>query len=94
MPSTRPRMALTLSPELHATIHDLADAMGKPAATVVTGLLEEMAPQLEGIAKVARAAKAGNKVAAKRAIQHMLGDAFADVMAATQPDLFGKKGGK
>lgn len=95
MPTRKPRMALTLSESVNAAVHDLADAMGKPASKVVTELLEEMVPQLESLAKIARAAKSGNKAAAKKALQHMVGDAMADVLTTHQPELFGKvKGGK
>jgi predicted transcriptional regulator len=90
MPSSKPRMALTLPEHVHAAVYDLADAMGKPASKVVTELLEEMVPQLQGLAKIARAGRSGNKAAAKRALQHMLGDALADAMQVQQPELFGK----
>jgi hypothetical protein len=54
-----------------------------------------MLPQLQGLAKVARAAKSGNKAAAKKALVHMLGDGMAELMASQQPELFGKpKGGR
>lgn len=90
MPSTRPRMALTLPDDVYAAVYDLADAMGKPATKVVTELLQEMVPQLQGLAKIARAGKAGNKAAAKRALQHMIGDGMAEIMMADQPELFPK----
>jgi hypothetical protein len=88
-------MAITLSEEAHAAIYDLADALGKPASKVAAELLQEMVPQLQGLAKISRASKAGNKAAAKRALQHMLGDSLAELMADQQPELFGKgKGSK
>jgi hypothetical protein len=80
-------MALTLKPEVERAVFDLADAVGKPAATVVAGLLEEMVPQLEGLAKVARATKAGNTAAAKRAMSHMFGDMLAEQLL-DQADMF------
>lgn len=94
MPSKRPRMALTLPEHVQAAVYDLADAMGKPASKVVTELLEEMVPQLQGLAKIARAAKQGNNAAAKRALQHMVGDGFAELVSMNQPELFGKRKGK
>ena len=95
MPTKLPRMALTLPEDVHAAVYDLADAMGKPASKVVTELLQEMVPQLQGLAKIARAGRSGNKAAAKRALQHMFGDSLAEVMSQQQPELFGKgKGGK
>ena len=94
MPSTRPRMALTLPDDVHAAVHELADALGKPASKVVTELLQEMVPQLQGLAKIHRASKAGNAAAAKRALQHMVGDAMAEVLTSEQPELFAKPGKK
>jgi predicted transcriptional regulator len=90
MPSQKARMALTLPDDVRDAVSDLADAMDKPATKVVTDLLQEMVPQLQGLAKIVRASKAGNKAAAKRALQHMMGDAMAEVMSAQQPDMFRK----
>jgi predicted DNA-binding protein len=94
VPTKQRRMALTLKPNVEVALFDLADALGKPAATVASEILEEMVPQLEGLAKFARASKAGNKLAAKRALTHMLGDSMADLMAQVQPDMFPKSGGR
>lgn len=85
MPSRRPRMMLTLDPEVVAALSDLADAMGKPAATVAAELLTEAVPQVKGLAKYARALKAGKKDAAKRALSHMLGDAMAEQLELLTP---------
>lgn len=73
-------MALTLTPEVEAALFDLADAVGKPAATVAVELLREMAPQLHDLAKISRLAKEGKASAAKRALRHMVGDAMAEVL--------------
>lgn len=95
MPTRKTRMALTLPDHVRDAIFNLSDALQKPAASVVAELLEEMVPQLEGLAKVSRAARSGNKVAAKKALQHMMGDSFAELVAASQPDMFaGKRGRK
>ncbi len=91
MPTRKTRMALTLTPELEAALDDLAEALGKPAATLAVELLHELIPQLEGLAKVARAAKSGNKAAAKRALVHMVGDNMAELMSMHQPELFKSK---
>lgn len=90
MPSRLPRLSLTLNDELKRALDDMSDALGKPAATLTVELLTEMIPQLEGIAKMARAAKSGNKAAVKRALAHMVGDNMAEMMAMQQPELFGK----
>lgn len=91
MPSQKPRLALTLPPELQVALNDLAEAVGKPVSRVTTEILVEMIPQLQGLAKFSRAAKSGNVAAAKRAMVHMLGDNMAEMMAMQQPELFGKK---
>jgi hypothetical protein len=83
-------MALTLPDELSTVLHDLGDATGKPASKVVSDLLQEMLPQLQGMAKIARAGKAGNRAAANHALREMLGDSLAHAMAVAQPELFGK----
>ena len=90
MPSKRPRMALTLPDEVHNAVYDLANALDKPASKVVTDLLQEMLPQLQGLTKIAVASKAGNRAAAKRALTHMMGDSMAELMQQQQPELFGK----
>ncbi len=91
MPSQKPRVALTLTPELYAAIKDLGDALGKPVATVLVDFLVELIPELHGIAKMARMAQSGNKAATRRALAHMVGDQYAQVMTMQQPELFGKK---
>lgn len=93
MPSKQPRLALTLPDDLHAVLFDLAHETGKPASKVVTELLQEMLPQLQGLLKFTRAAKRGNQSAAKTALRHMVGDTLAELMVQQQPELF-KKGRK
>lgn len=93
MPSQKPRIALTLSNELRDALTDLGTVIGKPVATVAVDLLTEMIPQIVGITKVARASKAGNTAAAKRALVHMVGDNMAEMMVRTQGDMFPKKKG-
>lgn len=78
MPTTRHRINLTPSDELKEALQGLADAAGKPVSTVVTDLLTEMLPQLLDLTKVLAAARAGKKAAAKRALQHMVGNALAE----------------
>jgi hypothetical protein len=87
----RDRLALSPSPALRAALSDLSEAIGEPPATVALQMLTELIPQLHGLAKVVRAAKAGNSPAAKRALAHMLGDSLADAMASQQPDLYGRR---
>ena len=94
MPSQKPRIALTLPPELAKAVNEMAEALEKPAATLLVEMLVELIPQLEGITKMARAAKTGNKAAVKRALVHMVGDNMAAMLSAQQPELFGKSRAK
>ena len=41
------RISISLNPELHAVISDLADLQNKPMSQVVVGILGEMHPMLE-----------------------------------------------
>ena len=84
-------MALTLPDDLRDSLDDLAEALEKPAATLAVEFLREMIPQFQGLAKMARATKRGDKVATKRALVHMIGNNFADLMAQHQPELFPAK---
>lgn len=77
-----PRMMLTLPWPLAESLTELSDAMGKPAATVTVDLLKELQPQIDGLAKLVRHAKEGNRAAAKRTLQHMIGDGMAEIINA------------
>lgn len=78
MPSNKPRMHLTVERDLREALEDLAAALGKPPATVAVDLLRELMPAMPNLAKYARAIQAGQKGAAQRALQHMVGDAMAE----------------
>lgn len=84
MPSKQLRIAITPSPELRTALEELAEASELPVATLVVRLLDELRPSLLDMAKFARHAKAGKKAAAKRALQHMVGNALAEYMVTTQ----------
>jgi uncharacterized protein (DUF305 family) len=90
----RTRMALTVPDDLRDCLDDLAEALEKPAATLAVEFLREMIPQFQALAKMARAAKRGDKAAIKRALVHMVGDNLAEMMAAQQPDMFPPKKAK
>lgn len=87
-------MALTLSPEAEAALADMADATGKPAATIAAELLREVAPQLHDVAKIARLSQQGKNAAAKRALVHMVGDGMASILNEQLPLTPPKKGRK
>ena len=79
MPSTKPRLMLTLPPDLDADLRDLSDAAGKPLSTMVVELLREMQPQFGDLAKILRMAKQGNKRAALRKLSTLATDAAVDL---------------
>jgi hypothetical protein len=82
---------ISLSYELHDVLVDFADANETPVSTAIVALLEEMKPQLADLAKAIRHARDGKKAAAKRALQHMMGNAFAElVMEQRELPLRGK----
>jgi len=81
-------MALSLAEDTRAAVAELAAAMGKPPATVVADLLNDMVPQLLEFAKFARAIQSGNLDAGKRALRHIFGSEMAGIMKELQPDLF------
>jgi hypothetical protein len=64
--------------------------MDVPLSKAIVWLLTSALPSIEGTTKMLRAVNAGNKAAAKRALTHMVGDAAAQMMGASQPELFAK----
>jgi hypothetical protein len=78
LPTRKPRVALSLPPDLEDVLRELSAASDKPLATVIVDLLKELQPALGDLAKIVRAAKSGKKAAAKRALQHMVGNALAE----------------
>jgi Zn-dependent oligopeptidase len=91
MPSQHRRLILTLPPDIDAAIDRCAAAFDKPRSAVVVDLLQELTPMLTDLAKVAEHTKANRKSAAKRVLQHMVGDKLAELMADMQPELFDSK---
>lgn len=91
MPSQFRRLILTLPPHIDEAIDRCAAAFEKPRSAVVVDLLAELTPSLIDLAKVAEHAKANRKTAAKRALQHMVGDKLAEMMTTLQPELFEEK---
>jgi hypothetical protein len=86
MPTRKPRVPLTVPEDLHSVLVELAEVVEKPVSTLIVDLLREMEPQLVDLTRVLRHVKDGKKAAAKRALQHMVGNALAE-----QLDLIGKK---
>lgn len=94
MPTQKPRVALTLDPETVAQLAVLAQGVGKPLSTAVAEVLKEIAPQLADLGRWMKAVKLKDPAAAKEAVRHMMGDQFAEMMLAVQPELFGKSAGR
>jgi hypothetical protein len=92
MPSAKLRTAIILPDSTRAAFIALAAAQGRPLATVIAELLHEMEPQIISLAKLTEHAKAGRTGQMKQALRHMLGDAMAEVMTVSQPELFKAKG--
>lgn len=80
MPTTKPRLALTLPDDLKATLDAFAEATGRPTSSAIVALLTELQPQLEGLTKVLKSARQGNVSAAKRHLTHMFGDTLGELM--------------
>jgi hypothetical protein len=76
----RIRVMLTVPWPLMESIAEYADALDKPVATSIVDLLKELQPQIDGLAKLVRHAREGNKAAAKRTLQHMIGDSMAEIL--------------
>lgn len=75
MPSALRRIALTLPTHVDQAVSELADAQGKPIATVIVELLEGTTPQLLDLARLQRAVNAGQLQLAGQLSRQMLGDA-------------------
>lgn len=80
MPTTKPRLYVTLPDDLRDDLQALAAVQEKPISTTVVDLLRELQPQIQGLAKLIGHAKAGNRAAAKKTLAHMVGDTLADVL--------------
>ncbi len=81
MPTKYRRITISLPPEVDAAIQVLAKAEGKPQAKIVTDVLIEYAPMMIHLANLHQQIKEGKKIDAKQTIQHMFGDAMANLLA-------------
>lgn len=92
MPTTKPRLTITLEPHAHEVLSRLAAANHQPMASIVTELLEAAIPSMERVvAIVERASTASQEVrdgvvaAVERAERELMP---ALVAAVGQSDLF------
>ena len=80
MPSKNRRVALTVPDDLMALLKRLADLHGQPVSAFVVATLQEMQPELEGVARIMEAARSGKEGAQREAVRHMIGDALAGML--------------
>jgi len=88
------RLTISLPNKVLEAVEALSKAQGIPLSKAITGVLEEFTPAMVDLARFMEQMKAGQKAAAKQTIQHMMGDAMAQVIGQ-QIDLYpAKKAGK
>lgn len=75
MPTKNPRILLTVKPDTMEMLRRAAEPMGKPVATLVSEILDEARPVIEGMARAVEFAK-GQRV---EAFDHL-----AETLAETQ----------
>ena len=57
MPTTKPRLSITLSPESRAALDALSEAAGVSAASFIAGLVHDAIPVIEATTRALRAAR-------------------------------------
>lgn len=88
------RISISLPDDVAEAVEALAQVQGIPQSRVVVAILAEFSPMMHSLAKFHRQIKEGEKAAAKQTIQHMLGDAMADLMSEQLELAPAKKGEK
>lgn len=87
MPSQKPRLFLTLPPDVREALDEYARVSGKATATVVTELVTGLIPQIKQMTEMMQALASGNLQAVQQASHRMFAEGAAE--AATQMrDLF------
>lgn len=89
MSSRKPRVALTVPPDLMSVLERYAKVEGRPVATVIVHLLEELRPQLEQIMGTIEAVNASNAAQLEKGLKSMLADTMSMVLDL-QAELDGK----
>lgn len=79
MPSTKKRMLLTISHELHAVLMAWGKVQSVPASTLVTSFLEENKPIFKALTAAIEAQKKGKETEALKAMSVLTGKALADL---------------
>lgn len=79
MPSTKARMMLTMSHELHAVLTAWGKVQRLPASTLVSAFLEENRPIFEALTAAHRAQRQGKEAEALKAMSVLTGKALSDL---------------
>jgi len=80
MTTTLKRVTISLPDDVAAAVEALATVQGVPQTKIIVSVLTEFAPTMHGLAKIHKQLQEGEKAAAKQTIQHMLGDAMAELL--------------
>jgi len=78
MPTLKPRLTLTITPELSEALAEFRDATGTSPASFVTGLLLEALPMIRNVTHAAQLAKQQHKAEAFDVLSSTLADALHD----------------
>lgn len=84
MPTTNPRMSITLEPQELAVLDRFASASGTPRATIIRDLIRTVVPELDKAAELIELANAAPRHI-KQGLVNELSNATADAMGFLQP---------
>lgn len=62
MPTTKPRVAITLSPEDYSVLKDFSEATGQPVSRFISSLIVDITPNLKKALEIVRSAQDVQKV--------------------------------
>jgi len=88
------RVTISMPDDVAEAVLSLSQVQGVPQSKVIVEVLKEFAPAMLAISKIHKQMKAGEKEAAKQTIQHLMGDAMADLMREQMDLAPAKKAGK
>lgn len=89
MPTSKPRIIVTLEPSDKAVLDDLAEAMGTSVASIVRELIKEAVPEFPKIISVIRQAKTSPAAAFEQMSDYLAGIQYQTAQA--QLELIEKK---
>lgn len=78
MPSRKPRLFLTLPPDVREALDEYARVSGKATATVVTELVTGLIPQIKQMTEMMQALASGNLQAVQQASHRMFAEGAAE----------------